>query len=94
MITPSNKDEGKSGRTEVSVNSTSAKIRTLSRKCFFQRDLQIIVFFLLSARSYVPIEFKFVSKKKEQDNTNRFVIILIVFKFLSWIVVLLENNAL
>ena len=42
----------------------------------------------------MPIEFKFVSKKKEQDNTNRFVIILIVFKFLSWIVVLLENNAL
>ena len=51
-------------------------------------------FFLLSARSYVPIAFKFVSKKKEQDNTNRFVIILIVFKFLSWIVALLENNAL
>ena len=51
-------------------------------------------FFLLSAISYVPIEFKFVSKKKEQDNTNRFVIILIVFKFLSWIVALLENNAL
>lgn len=93
MITPSNKDEGKSGRTNVSVNSTSVKIRTLSRKCFFQRDLQIIGF-LLSARSYVPIEFKFVSKKKEQDNINRFVIILIVFKFLSWIVVLLENNAL
>lgn len=93
MITPSNKDEGKSGRTEVSVNSTSDKIRTLSRKCFFQRDLQIIGF-LLSARSYVPIEFKFVSKKKEQDNTNRFVIILIVFKFLSWVVALLENNAL
>lgn len=93
MITPSNKDEGKSGRTEVSVNSTSDKIRTLSRKRFFQRDLQIIGF-LLSARSYVPIEFKFVSKKKEQDNTNRFVIILIVFKFLSWVVALLENNAL
>ena len=93
MIAPSNKDEGKSGRTEVSVNSTSDKIRTLSRKRFFQRDLQIIGF-LLSARSYVPIEFKFVSKKKEQDNTNRFVIILIVFKFLSWVVALLENNAL